>query len=208
MLTLLREAGNAASQFDLSRKASQCGLRSVGKVALSNIEMRCARGLHANQALQKMQLQGVQLSKTQMERLASSAMARFLYKGPVPCNAVGAQLLDAQSSVLPQLSSCGARIRAQPCGTENSSLLLSGFGWAVTGRVRSFMLSARRGYLLGRSSRGIVSVRGSAVRGGGNTGFDGDSPDASFFGKAMFWMDLCITICLSLLLARVLSEQL
>jgi hypothetical protein len=163
-VAVLRKAGNATSQCDLSRKAvSQCDLASVGKFARSNREMRCMRGLQANQTLR-----GVQLSKTQMERLASLAMARFLYKGPGPCvtrsSAVDAQSRNAQASILPQsYAAC-----AQPCGREN------------------FMLSAQRGYLLGRSSRGIVSVRGSGAQGEGNNGFDRDSRDASFFGKSLF----------------------
>jgi hypothetical protein len=183
-VAVLRKAGNATSQCDLSRKAvSQCDLASVGKFARSNREMRCMRGLQANQTLR-----GVQLSKTQMERLASLAMARFLYKGPGPCvtrsSAVDAQSRNAQASILPQsYAAC-----AQPCGRENL-LVLNGFGRAVAGRgqgFRNFMLSAQRGYLLGRSSRGIVSVRGSGAQGEGNNGFDRDSRDASFFGKSLF----------------------
>lgn len=181
LVAVLRKAGNATSQCDLIRKAvSQCDLARVGKFARSNREMRCMRGLQANQTLR-----GVQLSKTQMARLASLAMARFLYD---PCvtrsSAVDAQSRNALASILPQsYAAC-----AQPCGRENL-LVLNGFGRAVAGRgqgFRNFMLSAQRGYLLGRSSRGIISVRGSGAQGEGNNGFDRDSCDASFFGKSLF----------------------
>ena len=189
-VALLREAVNASNQLNLSRKASLCDLLCIDNFAHSNREMRCTRGLQANQALQKLQLRGVQLTKTQMERLASSAMARFLYKAPSPCfmrsNAVDAQSLNAQVSSFPK-SWATCATRAQACGRENSSLVLNGFGRAVTGQgFRNFVLSARRGYLLGRSSRGIVSARASGIPGKGKNGFDGESPDASFFGKAIF----------------------
>lgn len=153
--------------------------------------MRFTRGLQANQALQNLQLKGVQLSKTQMERLASSAMARFLYNGPSPCftrsNPMDAQSLSAQSAILPK----SYATRAQPRGVENSAPVANAFGGAVMGcdqGFRNFMLCARRGYLIGRSSQGIASVSG--VHGEGSNGSDRESLDSSFFGKAIFWIYL------------------
>jgi len=177
-LTALLRTGNATSQFELSRKAT---LLCVGRFAR---EMRCTRGLQANQALQNLQLKGVQLSKMQMERLASSAMARFLYKGPGPCltrsNPTDAQSLIAQSSILPK----SYATRAQARGLGNSSPVSNGFGVGRGQGFRNFM----RGYVIGRRSHGLVSVNG--VYGEGNNGSDRESPDSSFFGKPILWMYL------------------
>lgn len=130
------------------------------------------------QALCNLQLKGVQLSKTQMERLvASSAMARFLYKGPAtPCFARNSAL----DAALP-------KSRAQPA---SFSPVLNGVS-AVLGRgqgFHNFMFCARRGYMNGRSYQGILSVSG--VHGDGSNGSDRESPDSSFFGKAISWIFL------------------
>lgn len=131
------------------------------------------REMRGFQALHNLQLKGVQLSKTQMERLvASSAMARFLYKGPAPRFTV-----DAQFAILP-------KSRAQPASV---SPVLNGVS-AVLSRgqgFHNFMFSSRRGYLNGRSYQGIISVSG--IRGEGSNGSDRESPDSSFFGIAIFW---------------------
>jgi len=178
--TSLLMTGNATSQFELSRTATRF---CIGRFAR---EMRCTRGLQANHALHNLQLKGVQLSKTQMERLASSAMARFLYKGPGPCFTRGkaneAQSLITQSSVL----SKSYITRTHPRGIENSSPVSDGFGVGRGQGFRHFMLSARRGCLIGRSCQGMVSVSG--VYGDGSKGPDRDSPDSSFFGKAILWI--------------------
>jgi hypothetical protein len=125
----------------------------IGRVV--HREMRCLRGLQANQALQSLQLKGIQL---QMERLASSAMARFLYKGPGRSSAMDAQ----QSSILPQ--------------PANSSPVSR----AAVSRGQGFCNFMRRGYLSGRSSLRIVSVSGA--QGEGCNGSDRESSDSSFFG--------------------------
>lgn len=155
--------------------------------------MRCTRGLQANQALQNLQLKGVQLSKTQMERLASSAMVQFLYKEPGPSfprsSAMDAQSVNAHSSILPLPKPFATR--AQPCGKANASPVGNGFGRAVMGGgqgFHNFMLSARRGYLIGRSFQGIANVSG--VHGDGCNGSDRESPDSSFFGKTILWICL------------------